>query len=141
MGLAKTLFGVTLFSNDESETDETTDENSSFDVPTQYRVTWTSMEEVEKTTATIQFVSGKQKRVVYTNEPHGQKFVCETNDSEPIEVNWDNIEYIDTESVERVEVPTDRSGLFNSEELGEQLTTLYEEPSVISETVEWEKLK
>jgi hypothetical protein len=127
MGLRNWLFG-----GDESESNE----NDS----TLYRVTWTEMVELTKTTAMIQFVSGKQKRVVYTQMSGGDSTILEdqTSDAEQVQVNWDNIEYVDTKSTEAVEVPVDRSELTN--ELVDIMNRLYKDNTVVSETIDYEEV-
>jgi hypothetical protein len=130
MGLRTYLFG-----EDETESDD----KNVYDTSPLYRVTWTKMVEREKETVRIQFVSGKQKRVVYTTKsgPNGQILEDATSDAEPIQVNWDNIEYIDTESTETMEVPVKRRVLV--EEVGEKMQELYTDDRVVSETIDYEE--
>lgn len=129
MGLRTYLFG-----DDETESDDNNVYNA-----TLYRVTWTAMVERTKTTALIQFVSGKQKRVVYTQEHGHEQHIFEdaTSDAEPVQVNWNNIEYIDIQSTETVEVPVERSE--STQNVGEKMEELYTENSVVSETIEYEE--
>jgi len=126
MGLRNWLFGG--------------DNNSTDTESTLYRVTWTEMVEKEKTTALIQFVSGKQKRVVYTQMSGRDSTILEdeTSGAEPVQVNWDNIEYVDTQSTETVEVPVGRSELV--EKAGEKMREMYIVDSVVSETIDYEEV-
>jgi hypothetical protein len=98
------------------------------------------MVEKEKTTALIQFVSGKQKRVVYTQMSGRDSTILEdeTSGAEPVQVNWDNIEYVDTQSTETVEVPVGRSELV--EKAGEKMREMYIVDSVVSETIDYEEV-
>lgn len=139
MGLAKTLFGVTLFSDEGSESEATPENDPREEESTDYLFTWTAMVEVEKTTATIQFVSGKQKRVSYTNQAHNQVFEDATTDAEPLQVNWDNIEYVDTESTETVEIPVEKDRLVRDGAMWDVYQSLLEEESVVTETIDWEE--
>jgi hypothetical protein len=126
MGLRTHLFG-----DDESESDEKDS--------TLYRVTWTEIVEKTKTTAIIQFGSGKQKRVVYTQMSGGDNTILEdaTSDAEPVQVNWDNIEYVDTKSTETVKVPVERSEF--SGNVAEKMDKLYTDEKVVSETIAYEE--